>query len=47
MTPLETGDNALPDWIPREKRDDFNYMLNCMPEIKTEVNFQTHEWREW
>lgn len=22
-------------------------MLNCMPELKNEINFKTHEWREW
>jgi len=24
MTPLETGENPVPDWLPHEKKEDFN-----------------------
>jgi len=37
----------LPKWLPKEKQNDYNYILSSLEDITSRVDFNLNEWLQW
>jgi len=37
----------LPKWLPKEKQNDYNYILSSLEDITSRIDFNLNEWSSW